>query len=182
MWGRGAKRQRQRQRWCGIAAWVVLVGGVARKATSTTMTGQALRRRFHSHGCTACVPRRRHATCPYATAARRYIKAMRLALFGRTLRLNSSAPLLHAPHPARLHPFTFTTPAPRFTRLLALRPHTLSSHFTRAPQFIPQVSLVHCHVLSHEDEGCMALLAWPCPGTPEAGAPGQQCPSSYPAC
>ena len=28
-----------------------------------------------------------------------------------------------------------------------------------------RVSVFHCHVLPHEDEGCMAVVRWTCPGT-----------------
>ncbi|EFJ49786.1 hypothetical protein VOLCADRAFT_89596 [Volvox carteri f. nagariensis] len=43
-----------------------------------------------------------------------------------------------------------------------------------------RLSVFHCHVLPHEDEGCMALLVWFCPGfTPPSAAYPAQCPATY---
>ncbi|GIL50918.1 hypothetical protein Vafri_7007 [Volvox africanus] len=43
-----------------------------------------------------------------------------------------------------------------------------------------RVSVFHCHILPHEDEGCMALVLWYCPGykPPRDAFPGR-CPNTY---
>ncbi|GLI62188.1 hypothetical protein VaNZ11_004753, partial [Volvox africanus] len=44
-----------------------------------------------------------------------------------------------------------------------------------------RLAVFHCHVLPHEDEGCMALVLWYCPGyqPPRDAYPGR-CPNTYP--
>ncbi|KAG2422088.1 hypothetical protein HYH02_015516 [Chlamydomonas schloesseri] len=40
-----------------------------------------------------------------------------------------------------------------------------------ASQCRQRLSMFHCHILSHEDEGCVALLKWFCPGDKDVPTP-----------
>jgi hypothetical protein len=50
-----------------------------------------------------------------------------------------------------------------------------------APPCQERVSVFHCHILPHEDEGCMSVVVWTCPGgtTPPADAYPARCPETY---
>eukprot|EP00198_Chlamydomonas_reinhardtii_P003535 XP_001692871.1 predicted protein [Chlamydomonas reinhardtii] len=44
-------------------------------------------------------------------------------------------------------------------------------------------SVFHCHILPHEDEGCIWPVKWFCPGDTSVPQPSEaQCPSAYPPC